>query len=152
MRSSSTSLLWFYLWHYIGFVWRFLFFRAQNLLSAFPFLRVWLENIRWSKLITCAWRTGSTSSDYDGNWTALDVILSALEVSSLLPYVNDDIANCNVYSIHTKRIFLKRSSAFNPFNFRGFRKLLKPKTRQLGDVYRIHMTWRQGGVRKECGL
>ena len=68
------------------------------------------------------------------------MILSALEVFSLLHYVNDDIANCTVYSIHTKRIFLKRSSAFNPFNFRGFRKLLKRQTRQLGDVYRIHMT------------
>ena len=67
------------------------------------------------------------------------MILSALEVFSRLPYVNDDIANRTVYSIITKRISLKNVLLpFNPFNFRGFRKLLERQTRQLGDVYRIN--------------
>lgn len=135
-----------------GFVGRFLFFRAQNLLSAFPFLKLWLENIHWSKLITCAWRTGPTLTDNDGKWTALDVILSALEVSSLLPYVNDDIANCTVYSLHKKRIFLNVLLPFTPLNFRGSRKPRKQQTRQWGDVFRIYMTWRKVGVGKEWWL
>lgn len=78
ITSSTTRLQWLHLKH--GFVWQFSFAQTQNPLSAFPFLRIWLENVHRPKLITCPWRTGPTLTDYYGKSTALYVILPALEV------------------------------------------------------------------------